>query len=225
MAKNALILICFIGKATMPKNKRFFFSWTIFFCRWDAQTLTHPDLFFFFFFFFPFRKAGTRNATSLFPGLKREGVKGNSWKEEEEEQEQNLFKDLSTDSLDSGGQTKKKKKKEVDKICLKCNQYSKMSQKNKKKKNSLHSMTWRRSRQPIKKNCPWEKNENQSKTLPNQQRWHAIWKLSFCTRLAPNLYAQSVLIEKKNSALELSQKFIKGALLVGFQYFFFSLSL
>ncbi len=59
--------------------------------------------------------------------------------------------------------------------------------------------------------------------FPNHQRWHAKWKLSwniytfhtrFCT-FGADLYAQSLLISKI-SAPELSQKFIKSALLVGF---------
>ncbi len=59
---------------------------------------------------------------------------------------------------------------------------------------------------------------------PNHhQWWYAKWKLSwnmytlhstcFCL-FGTNLYAQWVIV-KKNSALELSQKFIKSALLVG----------
>ncbi len=59
--------------------------------------------------------------------------------------------------------------------------------------------------------------------FPNHQRWYAKWKLSrniytshtrFCT-FGTDLYAQSVIINNI-SASELSRKFIKSALLVGF---------
>ena len=52
--------------------------------------------------------------------------------------------------------------------------------------------------------------------LPNQQRWYAKWKLSWnmYTLHTCLAHAQSVLI-KKNSASELSWKFIESALLVG----------
>ena len=67
--------------------------------------------------------------------------------------------------------------------------------------------------------------ELHSLQVPNHHRWHAKWKLSwnsysthcmhvFCT-FGTNLYTQSVLINKI-SASELSQKFIKRALLVGY---------
>ena len=67
--------------------------------------------------------------------------------------------------------------------------------------------------------------------LPNHQRWRAKWKLSrnvhtLHTRFGTfgtELYAQSVL-SNKISALELTRKFIKSALLVGFSVSF-SLSL
>ncbi len=60
--------------------------------------------------------------------------------------------------------------------------------------------------------------------LPNQQWWYAKWKLSrnmytlharFFRTFGADLHAPSVLISKI-SASELSRKFIKSALLVGF---------
>ncbi len=59
--------------------------------------------------------------------------------------------------------------------------------------------------------------------LPDRQRWYAKWKLSsdMCTlhtrlcTFGADLYAQSVL-SNKIPALELSWKFIKSALLVGY---------
>ncbi len=61
------------------------------------------------------------------------------------------------------------------------------------------------------------------KHVPNHQRWYAKWKLSrnmytcalctFCT-FGADLYAQSVITKKIS---ELSRKFIKSALLVGYK--------
>ncbi len=63
---------------------------------------------------------------------------------------------------------------------------------------------------------------------PDHQRWHAKWKLSrnvhklrtrfFFYTFGADLYAQSVLIDKA-SASELRRRFIKSALLVGWNGF------
>ncbi len=59
----------------------------------------------------------------------------------------------------------------------------------------------------------------EKKSLPNHQRWHAKWNMHTCIcTFGADLYAQSVLINKI-SASELSWKFIKVALLVGYVLF------
>ena len=69
-------------------------------------------------------------------------------------------------------------------------------------------------------------NNEKKKPNPSQQRWYAKWKLSwnilyehtsFCT-FGADFHAQPVL-NNKISASELSEKFIKSTLLVGYSFF------